>query len=177
MSVEQDIQAKERAASQAATGAEREKILNAIIKRNEDLAKRQKEAKRLLESKKGIYDRYITQLSTGKSKGKTLSKFKLDQIRTAAEDLNKELADLRKLIAQKPEVVRLPSTQKPGATKTTAGPTGTVSLQATKTAEETAAAEAKVAAPGDKKTPSKTPAKPENPAKDKVPGEKKPKHY
>lgn len=156
MAVEQDIQAKEREASQAKTAAEREKILNAIIKRNEDLAKRQKEAKKLLESKKAIYDLYITQLSTGKSKGKTLSKFRLEQIRTAAEDLNKELADLRKLIAQKPEVVRLPPTPNPGAAKNTTGPTGTVTLQATKTAEETAAAEAKDAAAG-KKTPPKTP--------------------
>ncbi len=179
MAVEEDIKAKEREASQAKTAAEREKILSAIRKRNEDLAKRQKEAKKLLESKKAIYDLYITQLSTGKSKGKTLSPFRLQQIRTAAEDLNKELAGLRKLIAQKPEVVKLPSTQKPSATKTTAGPTGTVTLQATKTAEETAAAESKAAAAGDKKTPSKTPAKtpvkPETPAKDKVPGEKKPK--
>ena len=153
MAVEEDIKAKEREASQAKTAAEREKILSAIRKRNEDLAKRQKEAKKLLESKKAIYDLYITQLSTGKSKGKTLSPFRLQQIRTAAEDLNKELAGLRKLIAQKPEVVKLPSTQKPGVKKTTAGPTGTVTLQATKTAKDTEAAEAKAAAAGNKKTP------------------------
>lgn len=48
------------------------------------------------------------------------------------------------------------SRENKGTTKTTAGPTGTVTLQATKTAEETAAAEAKDAAAG-KKTPPKTP--------------------
>ena len=151
MSVEEDIKNKQNQSAQAETAAEREKILNAIKKRNEELAKRQKEAKRMLESKKAIYDLYITQLSTGKSKGKKLSDFKLEQIRKAAEDINKELADLRKLIAQKPEVVKLPTVPKPQAAKPTAGPTGTVTLQATKTADQTAKDEADAAA--GKKTP------------------------
>jgi hypothetical protein len=143
MSVQEDIERAKGQSGQAQTAAENQKVLDAIRKRNEDLAKRQKEAKKLLESKKAIYDNYIVQLSTGKSKGKTLSKFRLDQIRQVAEDLNKELTDLRKLIAQKPEVVRLPSATKPQTTRTTsAGPTGTVNLQATKTAEETAKKEA-----------------------------------
>lgn len=123
MSVEEDIKNKQNQSTQAETAVEREKILNAIKKRNEELAKRQKEAKKLLESKKAIYDLYITQLSTGKSKGKKLSDFKLQQIRTAAEDLNKELADLRKLIAQKPEVVKLPTAPKPQAVKSKTVPT------------------------------------------------------
>jgi hypothetical protein len=144
MTVAEDIKNKQNKSTQA-------KILNAIKKRNEELAKRQKEAKRMLESKKAIYDLYITQLSTGKSKGKKLSDFKLQQIRTAAEDLNKELADLRKLIAQKPEVVKLPTAPKPQAAKPTTGPTGTVTLQATKTADQTAKDEADAAA--GKKTP------------------------
>jgi hypothetical protein len=151
MTVAEDIKNKQNQSAQAETAAEREKILNAIKKRNEELAKRQKEAKRMLESKKAIYDLYITQLSTGKSKGKKLSDFKLEQIRKAAEDINKELADLRKLIAQKPEVVKLPTAPKPQAAKSTAGPTGTVTLQATKTADQTAKDEADAAA--GKKTP------------------------
>jgi hypothetical protein len=151
MTVAEDIKNKQNQSTQAETAAEREKILNAIKKRNEELAKRQKEAKRMLESKKAIYDLYITQLSTGKSKGKKLSDFKLEQIRKAAEDINKELADLRKLIAQKPEVVKLPTAPKPQAAKPTAGPTGTVTLQATKTADQTAKDEADAAA--GKKTP------------------------
>lgn len=151
MTVAEDIKNKQNKSTQAETAAEREKVLNAIKKRNEDLAKRQKEAKKLLESKKAIYDLYITQLSTGKSKGKKLSDFKLQQIRTAAEDLNKELADLRKLIAQKPEVVKLPTAPKPQAAPPTAGPTGPVTLQATKTADQTAKDEADAAA--GKKTP------------------------
>jgi hypothetical protein len=151
MTVAEDIKNKQNQSAQAETAAEREKILNAIKKRNEELAKRQKEAKRMLESKKAIYDLYITQLSTGKSKGKKLSDFKLEQIRKAAEDINKELADLRKLIAQKPEVVKLPTVPKPQAAKPTAGPTGTVTLQATKTADQTAKDEADAAA--GKKTP------------------------
>jgi hypothetical protein len=143
MSVQEDIERAKGQGGQAQTAAENQKVLDAIRKRNEDLAKRQKEAKKLLESKKAIYDNYIVQLSTGKSKGKTLSKFRLDQIRQVAEDLNKELADLRKLISQKPEVVRLPSATKPQAASTKpAGPTGTITLGATKTAEETAKKEA-----------------------------------
>jgi hypothetical protein len=141
MSVEEDIKAKQSQGTQAETAAGNKAILDAIRKRNEDLAKRQKEAKKTLESKKAFYDLYITQLSTGTSKGKKLSPVKLQQIREAAESLNKEIAELNKLIAQKPEVVKLPTAPKPQATKSTAGPTGSVTLQATKTAEETAAKE------------------------------------
>ncbi len=143
MSVQEDIERAKGKSGQAQTAAENKKITDAIKQRNADLEKRQKEARKLLESKKGIYDNYIVQLSTGKSKGKTLSKFKLDQIRQAAEDLNKELADLRKLIAQKPEVIKLPSkTTNQTTGSKIVGPTGSVTLQATKTAEDTAKKEA-----------------------------------
>lgn len=163
MSVQEDIERAKGKSGQAQTAAENKKITDAIKQRNADLEKRQKEARKLLESKKGIYDNYIVQLSTGKSKGKTLSKFKLDQIRQAAEDLNKELADLRKLIAQKPEVIKLPSkTTNQTTGSKIVGPTGSVTLQATKTAEETAKKEAdaekKKKASGDKtKTPPQVP--------------------
>jgi hypothetical protein len=159
MSVEEDIKAKQNQGTQAETAAGNKAILDAIRKRNEDLAKRQKEAKKALESKKAFYDVYITQLSTGTSKGKKLSPVKLQQIREAAESLNKEIAELNKLIAQKPEVVKLPTAPKPQAAKPTAGPTGSVSLQATKTAEETAAKEAKTPVKTPVKTPAKTPVK------------------
>jgi hypothetical protein len=159
MSVEEDIKAKQSQGTQAETAAGNKAILDAIRKRNEDLAKRQKEAKKALESKKAFYDVYITQLSTGTSKGKKLSPVKLQQIREAAESLNKEIAELNKLIAQKPEVVKLPTAPKPQAAKPTAGPTGSVSLQATKTAEETAAKEAKTPVKTPVKTPAKTPVK------------------
>ncbi len=143
MSVQEDIERAKGKSGQAQTAAENKKITDAIKQRNADLEKRQKEARKLLESKKAIYDNYIVQLSTGKSKGKTLSKFKLDQIRQVAEDLNKELADLRKLIAQKPEVIKLPSkTTNQTTGSKIIGPTGSVTLQATKTAEETAKKEA-----------------------------------
>ncbi len=143
MSVEEDILRAQNKGTQAQTAAGNQKIIDAIKQRNADLEKRQKEARKLLESKKAIYDNYIVQLSTGKSKGKTLSKFKLDQIRQVAEDLNKELADLRKLIAQKPEVIKLPSkTTNQTTGSKIIGPTGSVTLQATKTAEETAKKEA-----------------------------------
>jgi hypothetical protein len=143
MSVEEDILRAQSKGTQAQTAAGNQKIIDAINKRNADLEKRQKEARKLLESKKAIYDNYIVQLSTGKSKGKTLSKFRLSQIRQVAEDLNKELADLRKLIAQKPEVVKLPSkTTNQTTGGKVVGPTGTVTLGATKTAEETAKKEA-----------------------------------
>jgi len=156
MTVEEDIKAKQNQGTQAETAAANKAKLDAIKKRNDDLAKRQKEAKRTLESSKMIYDNYITQLSTGKSKGKTLSKFRLQQIKEAADNLNKKIADLNKLIAQKPEVVKLPTATKPQATKPTAGPTGTV-LQATKTAEQTAKDEAGIAAGKVKGKMPKTP--------------------
>lgn len=156
MTVEEDIKAKQNQGTQAETAATNKAKLDAIKKRNDDLAKRQKEAKRTLESSKMIYDNYITQLSTGKSKGKTLSKFRLQQIKEAADNLNKKIADLNKLIAQKPEVVKLPTATKPQTTKPTAGPTGTV-LQATKTAEQTAKDEAGIAAGKVKGKMPKTP--------------------
>jgi hypothetical protein len=146
MSVQEDIQNKQNQATQAQTAAENKKITDAIRKRNADLEKRQKEAKRVIGSKKSIYDLYIQQLSTGvaavgKNKGKKLSPVKLQQIRDAAESLDKEINELNRIIAQKPEVIKLPPAPKPQATKPIAGPTGSVTLQATKTAEETAAKE------------------------------------
>jgi hypothetical protein len=161
MAVEEDIKAKQNQGTQAETAASNKAKLDAIRKRNDDLAKRQKEAKRSLESSKIIYDNYITQLSTGKSKGKTLSKFRLQQIKEAADNLNKKMNDLNKLIAQKPEVIKLPTATKPQATKPTAGPTGTV-LQATQTAKETEAKEKADAAAG-KKTPGGKGTMPEMP--------------
>ncbi len=173
MSVEEDIKNKQNQSTQAETAAANKAKLDAIRKRNEDLAKRQKEAKKALESKKAFYDVYITQLSTGTSKGKKLSPVKLQQIREAAENLNKEMAELRKLIAQKPEVVRLPTAPKPQATKTTTGPTGSVTLQATKTAKETAAKEAKTPPPAKDKgkaTPDKDTGTTLTPSGNAIPG-------
>jgi hypothetical protein len=165
MTVEEDIKAKQNQGTQAETAAANKAKLDAIKKRNDDLAKRQKEAKRTLESSKMIYDNYITQLSTGKSKGKTLSKFRLQQIKEAADNLNKKIADLNKLIAQKPEVIKLPTATKPQTTKPTAGPTGTV-LQATQTAKETEAKEKSDAA-ASKKTSSGKGTMPEFPSSGK----------
>jgi len=160
MSVEEDIKAKQKQGTQAETAASNKAKLDAIRKRNNDLAKRQKEAKRTLESSKMVYDNYIIQLSTGKSKGKTLSKFRLQQIKEAADNLNKKIADLNKLIAQKPEEEILDTSGKSYQGKiksTTAGPTETVVLQATKTAEETAKDEADIAAGKVKGKMPKTP--------------------
>jgi len=180
MSVEQDIQNKQNQATQAQTAAENKKILDAIRKRNEDLAKRQKEARRIIGSKKSIYDLYIQQLSTGiaavgENKGKKLSPTKLQQIRDAAESLNKEIAELNKLISQKPEVIKLPAATKPQAAKPTAGPTGSVTLQATKTAKETAAKEAKTPSPAKDKgkgkvTPDKDTGTTLTPSGNAIPG-------
>lgn len=178
MSVEQDIQNKQNQATQAETAAENKKILDAIRKRNEDLAKRQKEARRIIGSKKSIYDLYIQQLSTGiaavgENKGKKLSPTKLQQIRDAAESLNKEIAELNKLISQKPEVIKLPTAPKPQAAKPTAGPTGSVTLQATKTAKETAAKEAKTPSPAKDKgkvTPDKDTGTILTPSGNAIPG-------
>jgi hypothetical protein len=159
MTVEEDIKAKQNQGTQAETTAANKAKLDAIKKRNDDLAKRQKEAKKTLESSKMIYDNYITQLSTGKSKGKTLSKFRLQQIKEAADNLNKKISDLNKLIAQKPEKEILDTSGKSYQGKiksTTAGPTGTV-LQATKTAEQTAKDEADIAAGKVKGKMPKTP--------------------
>lgn len=160
MTVEEDIKAKQNQGTQAETTAANKAKLDAIKKRNDDLAKRQKEAKKTLESSKMIYDNYITQLSTGKSKGKTLSKFRLQQIKEAADNLNKKISDLNKLIAQKPEKEILDTSGKSYQGKiksTTTGPTGTVALQATKTAEQTAKDEADIAAGKVKGKMPKTP--------------------
>jgi hypothetical protein len=160
MTVEEDIKAKQNQGTQAETTAANKAKLDAIKKRNDDLAKRQKEAIKTLESSKMIYDNYITQLSTGKSKGKTLSKFRLQQIKEAADNLNKKISDLNKLIAQKPEKEILDTSGKSYQGKiksTTTGPTGTVALQATKTAEQTAKDEADIAAGKVKGKMPKTP--------------------
>ena len=165
MGVKEDIEAKQNQGTQADTAAANKEKLDAIRKRNADLEKRQAEAKRALKTKKIIYDMYITQLSTGKSKNKTLSKQSLAKINEAAERLNREIADLNKLIAEKPEVVKLPTAAKPQATKPTAGPTGTV-LQATQTAKETEAKEKSDAA-ASKKTSSGKGSMPEFPSSGK----------
>ena len=148
MSVQTDIDRAKNQGTQAETAASNEKILAAIRKRNADLAERQKQAKKDLKSKKEFYDIYIKELATGKGilgdkQGKKLSTVDLQRIREIAEGLNKEIADLNKLIAQKPEVVKLPTAPRPQDKKATGtGPTGTVTLQATKTAEQTAKDEA-----------------------------------
>ena len=168
MTVEEDIKAKQNQGTQAETTAANKAKLDAIKKRNDDLAKRQKEAKKTLESSKMIYDNYITQLSTGKSKGKTLSKFRLQQIKEAADNLNKKISDLNKLIAQKPEKEILDTSGKSYQGKiksTTTGPTGTV-LQATQTAKETEAKEKSDAA-ASKKTSSGKGSMPEFPSSGK----------
>jgi hypothetical protein len=166
MGVKEDIEAKQNQGTQADTAAANKEKLDAIRKRNADLEKRQAEAKRALKTKKIIYDMYITQLSTGKSKNKTLSKQSLAKINEAAERLNREIADLNKLIAEKPEVVKLPTAAKPQATKPTAGPTGTV-LQATQTAKETEAKE-KADAAASKKTSSGKGTMPKMPTGDGI---------
>lgn len=161
MTVQQDIERTKNQGTQAETAASNQKILDAIRKRNEDLAKRQKAAKASLKSKKEFYDIYIKELATGKGilgdkQGKKLTPQELQQIREIAENLNKEIADLNKLIAQKPEVVKLPTAPKPQDAKATgAGPTGTVTLQATQTAKDTETKENK-AASGSKKPPKVT---------------------
>jgi len=148
MSVQEDIERAKTQGTQAETAASNQKILDAIKKRNTDLAERQKQAKKDVKSKKEFYDIYIRELATGKgilgnNKGKKLSTVELQRIREIAEGLNQEIADLNKLIAQKPEVVKLPTPTKPQAAKPTgAGPTGPITLQATKTAEQTAKDEA-----------------------------------
>ena len=167
MSVQEDIERAQTQGTQVQTAAANQKILDAIRKRNADLEERQKQAKKDIKSKKEFYDIYIRELATGKgilgkNKGKKLSSTQLQQIRETAENLNKEIASLNKLIAQKPEVIKLPSATKPKTTSAKpAGPTGTVTLGATKTAEETAKKEAdaeKKKASGDKtKTPPQAP--------------------
>lgn len=161
MSVQTDIDRAKNQGTQAETAASNEKILSAIRKRNADLAERQKQAKKDVKSKKEFYDIYIRELATGvgilgKNKGKKLSTVDLQRIREIAEGLNKEITDLNKLIAQKPEVVKLPTAPRPQDAKdTTAGPTGSVTLQATKTAKDTETKEGKVTS-GSKNPPKVT---------------------
>jgi hypothetical protein len=161
MSVQTDIDRAKNQGTQAETAASNEKILAAIRKRNADLAERQKQAKKDLKSKKEFYDIYIRELATGKgilgnNKGKKLSTVELQRIREIAEGLNQEIADLNKLIAQKPEVVKLPTAPRPQDKKATGtGPTGSVTLQATQTAKDTEAKEGKVTS-GSKNPPKVT---------------------
>lgn len=160
-SVQTDIDRAKNQGTQAETAASNEKILSAIRKRNADLAERQKQAKKDVKSKKEFYDIYIRELATGKgilgnNKGKKLSTVELQRIREIAESLNQEIADLNKLIAQKPEVVKLPTAPRPQDTKATGtGPTGTVTLQATQTAKDTEVKEGKVTS-GSKNPPKVT---------------------
>lgn len=167
MSVQEDIQRAQTQGTQAQTAASNKSATEATRRYNADLAERQKQAKKDVKSKKEFYDIYIRELATGrgilgKNKGKKLSPTQLQQIRETAENLNKEIADLNKLIAQKPRVIKIASKtdiQTTGAKP--AGPTGTVTLGATKTAEETAKKEAdaeKKKTTGDKtKTPPQAP--------------------
>ena len=164
MAVEEDIKATERAKSQAETAASNKAKLDAIKKRNEELKKRQADAKRSLRTQEIIYDGYILILSTGKEKNKTISEARRSELRTAAENLNTKISKLEKIIDQKPEVIKLPTDTKPQATKPTAGPTGPVTLQATQTAEQTAKDEADIAA--GKKTPGVKGTMPEMPTGD-----------
>ena len=164
MAVEEDIKATERAKSQAETAASNKEKIDAIKKRNEELKKRQADAKRSLRTQEIIYDGYILILSTGKEKNKTISEARRSELRTAAENLNTKISKLEKIIDQKPEVIKLPTASKPQSAKPTAGPTGTVTLQATQTAEQTAKDEADIAA--GKKTPGVKGTMPEMPTGD-----------
>jgi len=160
MSVEKDIEATKQAESQAATAAANKEKLDAIRKRNADLEKRQADAKRALKTYKIMYDDYIRKLSSGTEKGKKLSDYRRSELKTAAENINKKISEANKLIAQKPEKEVLDTSGKSyqGKIKSTkSGPTGPVTLQATKTAKDTEVKE--VAAKTPVKTPVKTPAK------------------
>ena len=166
MSVEKDIEATKRAESQAATAAANKEKLDAIRKRNADLEKRQADAKRALKTYKIMYDDYIRKLSSSTEKGKKLSDYRRSELKTAAENLNKKISEANKLIAQKPEVIKLPTAPKPQATKPATGPAGTV-LQATQTAKETEAKE-KADAATSKKTPSAKGIMPKMPTGDGI---------
>ena len=160
MSVEKDIEATKQAESQAATAAANKAKLDAIRKRNADLEKRQADAKRALKTYKIMYDDYIRKLSSGTEKGKKLSDYRRSELKTAADNLNKKISEANKLIAQKPEKEILDTSGKSyqGKIKSTkAGPTGPVTLQATKTAEQTAKDEADIASGKVKGKMPKTP--------------------
>lgn len=149
MSVAEDVAALQAGKTQGQTAEANKKIIDAIKKRNAALVKRQTEAKRKLAEKQVIYNQYIAQLASGKSKGKTLSEETLNRIRAAAEELNKEFTDLRRIIAQKPEVIKLPTVSL--TSKTTTGPTGTVAAKPTAT-QQTKTPTGNIPAPN--KTPS-----------------------
>ena len=160
MSVTKDIEAAKQAESQAATAAANKEKIDAIRKRNANLEKRQADAKRALKTYKIMYDDYIRKLSAGTEKGKKLSDYRRSELKTAAENLNKKISEANKLIAQKPEKEILDTSGKSyqGKVKSTkAGPTGPVTLQATKTAEQTAKGEADIAAGKVKGKMPKTP--------------------
>ena len=159
--VQEDIERARTQGTQVETTASNQKIIDEIKKRNKDLLKRQEAAKKTLKSKKEFYDIYIKELATGKGilgdkQGKQLSKFELDQIRTVAEGVNKEILELNKLIAQKPEKLELPTTPKPGAVRAESLPSGFTQGQ------KPVVTETVVEKPADAKTPAKkkTPAKP-----------------
>ena len=156
MGVKEDIEAKQNQGTQADTAAANKTKIDAIRKRNADLEKLQADAKRSLRTQKIMYDGYILILSTGKEKNKTISEARRSELRTAAENLNTKISQSEKILARKPEDEILDTSDKPyqGKVKsTTAGPTGPVTLQATKTAKETEAKE-KADAAAAKKIPS-----------------------
>lgn len=152
MSVQADIEKANREKSQQETAAANKAIIDAIKKRNDELKKRQTEAKRSLPQVETVYQNYIQILTSGKRKGKTLSKTELAKIKTAAETFKKKLTELRKVLSQKPEVIKLPPS-KP-TTSGTAGPTGTPSPTKTPTPTPT-----KTPTPTPTKTPTPTPTK------------------
>jgi hypothetical protein len=160
MGVTEDIEAKQNQATQVETSSANKAKLDAIRKRNADLEKRQADAKRALKTYKIMYDDYIRKLSSGKEKNKTISEARRSELRTAAENLNTKISESEKILAQKPEDEILDTSGKSyqGKVKpTTAGPTGPVTLQATKTAEQTAKDEANIAAGKAKGKMPKTP--------------------
>jgi len=163
MGVKEDIEAAERAKSQTGTAAVNKEKIDAIKKRNEELKKRQADAKRSLRTQKIMYDEYILILSTGKEKNKTISEARRSELRTAAENLNTKISESEKILARKPEdeIIDTSGKSYQGKIKsTTAGPTGPITLQATKTAKETEAKE-KADAAAAKKIPSSKGTMPE----------------
>ena len=139
MSVEEDIKTRQSQTANAASSAESKKVLDAIRKRNADLAKRQQEAKKKLASLKSLYDTYISELAAGEfaigeNQGKKFTPAEREKRKALAEDTAKQISNLNKLISQKPEPVRLPTAPKPQDAKPTTGPTGNVTPTTTTTA-------------------------------------------
>lgn len=131
MSVEEDVKTRQSQTANAASSAESKKVLDAIRKRNADLAKRQQEAKKKLASLKSLYDTYISELAAGEfaigeNQGKKFTPAEREKRKALAEDTAKQISNLNKLISQKPEPVRLPTAPKPQDAKPTTGPTGNV---------------------------------------------------